>query len=46
MADPELHRIRDASITVVNASPEDNASSDVYEIQAHGISVLIRRRAQ
>ncbi|MEU7072971.1 hypothetical protein AB0B30_27950 [Streptomyces narbonensis] len=46
MTDPELHRIRDASITVVNASPEDNTPSDVYEIQVHGISVLIRRRAQ
>ncbi|WP_435057780.1 hypothetical protein [Streptomyces sp. bgisy060] len=45
-ADPELHRIRDASITVVYASPEDNTSSDVYEIQVHGVSVLIRRRAQ
>ncbi|MDX3210760.1 hypothetical protein [Streptomyces scabiei] len=46
MADPELHRIRDASITVVDASPEDNTPSDVYEIQVHGVSVLIRRRAQ
>ncbi|MET9836106.1 hypothetical protein ABZ078_44080 [Streptomyces sp. NPDC006385] len=46
MADPELHRIRDASITVVDASPEDNAPSDVYEIQVHGVSVLIRRSAQ
>ncbi|MEU2769294.1 MULTISPECIES: hypothetical protein [Streptomyces] len=43
MADPELHRIRDASITVVDASPEDNTPSDVYEIQVHGVSVLIRR---
>ncbi|MFD0437327.1 hypothetical protein [Streptomyces chartreusis] len=46
MADPELHGIRDASITVVDASPEDNTPSDVYEIQVHGVSVLIRRRAQ
>ncbi|MGD1220520.1 hypothetical protein AB9Q10_19065 [Streptomyces krungchingensis] len=46
MADPELHRIRDASITVVDASPEDNTPSDVYEIQVHGVSVLIRHRAQ
>ncbi|MDR3082983.1 MAG: hypothetical protein LBV60_19015 [Streptomyces sp.] len=46
MPDPDLHRIRDASITVVNASPENNAPSDVYEIQVHGISVLIRRHAQ
>ncbi|KOV62938.1 hypothetical protein ADL00_23555 [Streptomyces sp. AS58] len=46
MADPELHRIRDALITVVDASPEDNTPSDVYEIQVHGVSVLIRRRAQ
>ncbi|MEU5137751.1 hypothetical protein [Streptomyces californicus] len=30
--DPELHRIREASITVVDASPEDNTPSDVYEI--------------
>lgn len=43
MADPELHRIRDASITVVNASPQDNTPSDAYEIQVFGISVLIRR---
>ncbi|MFJ9967162.1 hypothetical protein [Streptomyces avermitilis] len=46
MADPELHRIRDASITVVDASPDDNTPSDVYEIQVFGVSVLIRRRAQ
>lgn len=46
MTDPGLHRIRDASITVVDASPEDNTPTDVYEIQAHGISVLIRRRTQ
>lgn len=46
MADPERHRIRDASITVVNASPEDNTPSDVYEIQVFGVSVLIRRRAR
>ncbi|ODA70277.1 hypothetical protein [Streptomyces sp. AVP053U2] len=46
MADPELHRIRDASITVVDASPQDNTPSDVYEIQVHGVSVLIRRRAE
>ncbi len=45
MADPELHRIRDASITVVDASPEDNTPGDVYEIQVHGVSVLIRRRS-
>lgn len=43
MAEPELHRIRDASITVVDASSEDNTPSDVYEIQVHGVSVLIRR---
>ncbi len=46
MADPELHRIRDASITVVDASPQDNTPSDAYEIQVFGISVLIRRRAR
>ncbi|WP_031064243.1 hypothetical protein [Streptomyces sp. NRRL F-5527] len=46
MTDPELHRIRDALITVVDASPEDNTPSDVYEIQVFGVSVLIRRRAQ
>ncbi|GGR80709.1 hypothetical protein GCM10010269_19810 [Streptomyces humidus] len=46
MADPQLHRVRDASITVVNAAPEDNTPSDVYEIQVFGVSVLIRRRAQ
>ncbi len=46
MPDPELHRVRDASITVVDASPEDNTPSDVYEIQVFGVSVLIRRRAQ
>ncbi|MFI6688066.1 hypothetical protein [Streptomyces sp. NPDC050485] len=46
MPDPELHRIRDALITVVDASPEDNTPSDVYEIQVFGVSVLIRRRAQ
>ncbi|MHC3393991.1 hypothetical protein ACLQ2E_31690 [Streptomyces lavendulocolor] len=46
MPDPELHRIRDASITVVDASSEDNTPSDVYEIQVHGISVVICRRAQ
>lgn len=46
MPDPELHRVRDASITVVGASPEDNIPSDVYEIQVFGVSVLIRRRAQ
>lgn len=45
-AEPELHRIRDASINLVDASPEDNTPSDVYEIQVHGVSVLIRRRAQ
>ncbi|MEU0215189.1 hypothetical protein ABZ281_08710 [Streptomyces sp. NPDC006265] len=43
MADPELHRIRAAFITVVDASPEDDAPSDAYEIQVHGVSVLIRR---
>ncbi|MEU0351443.1 hypothetical protein ABZ302_32140 [Streptomyces sp. NPDC006237] len=31
---------------MVDASPEDNAPSDVYEIQVHGVSVLIRRSAQ
>lgn len=36
LADPELHRIRDASITVVDASPEDNTPSDAYEIQVFG----------
>ncbi|MFD8882184.1 hypothetical protein ACFV0H_06620 [Streptomyces erythrochromogenes] len=46
MPDPELHRIRDASITVVDAFPEDNAPSDAYEIQVFGVSVLIRRRAR
>lgn len=46
MADPELHRVRDAPITVVDASPDDNTPSDVYEIQVFGVSVLIRRRAQ
>lgn len=49
MPDPELHRIRDASITVLDASPEspeDNTPGDVYEIQVHGISVLIRCCAQ
>lgn len=46
MPDPELHRVRDASITVVDASIEDNTPSDVYEIQVFGVSVLIRRRAQ
>ncbi|MFF6979343.1 hypothetical protein ACFZAV_16720 [Streptomyces sp. NPDC008343] len=46
VADPELHRIRDASITVVDAAPEDNTPSDVYEMQVHGVSVLIRRRTQ
>ncbi|WP_331731448.1 hypothetical protein [Streptomyces sp. NBC_00073] len=46
MPDPELHRIRDASITVVDASPEDNTPSDVYEIEVFGVSVLIRRRAR
>jgi hypothetical protein len=46
MADPQLHRVRDASITVVDASPEDNTPSDVYEIQVFGVSVLIRQRAQ
>ncbi|MGY4963570.1 hypothetical protein [Streptomyces sp. 900105245] len=46
IADPELHQIRNASITVVDASPEDNTPSDVYEIQVHGVSVLIRRRAR
>ncbi|WDN56255.1 hypothetical protein [Streptomyces clavuligerus] len=46
MTGPELHRVRDAQITVVNASPEDNTPSDVYEFQVHGVSVLIRRRAQ
>ncbi|MER6196003.1 hypothetical protein ABT234_01305 [Streptomyces sp. NPDC001586] len=44
MPDPELHRIRDASITVVDGSPEDNTPSDVYEIQVFGGSVLIRQR--
>ncbi|MFD8727762.1 hypothetical protein [Streptomyces sp. NPDC059611] len=43
---PELHRIREASITVVDASPEDNTPSDVYEIQVFDVSVLIRRRAR
>lgn len=46
MPDPELHRVREASITVVDASPNDNTPSDVYEMQVHGISVLIRRRTQ
>ncbi|MFF8535841.1 hypothetical protein ACF07B_28475 [Streptomyces sp. NPDC015532] len=46
MADPQLHRVRDASITVVNASPEDNTPSDVYEIQVFGVSMLIRQCAQ
>ncbi|MFE2271390.1 hypothetical protein ACFXB4_19350 [Streptomyces lavendulae] len=46
MPDPELHRIRDASITVVDASPEDHTPSDAYEIQVFGVSVLIRRRAR
>ncbi|MFD6974497.1 hypothetical protein, partial [Streptomyces sp. NPDC059949] len=46
MRDPEIHRIRDASITVVDASPQDNTPSDVYEIQVFGVSVLIRRRAR
>ncbi|WEH37829.1 hypothetical protein PZB75_30980 (plasmid) [Streptomyces sp. AM 4-1-1] len=43
MADPELHRIREALITVVTPSPEDDTPSDDYEIQVHGVSVLIRR---
>ncbi|MER5549623.1 hypothetical protein ABT072_46325 [Streptomyces sp. NPDC002589] len=46
MPDLELHRVRDATITVVDASPEDNTPSDIYEIQVFDISVLIRRRAQ
>ncbi|MFI5986897.1 hypothetical protein ACIBEA_39300 [Streptomyces sp. NPDC051555] len=46
MSDPELHRIRDASITVIDASPKDNTPSDVYEIEVFGVSVLIRRRAR
>lgn len=46
MSDPYLARIRDASITVVGARPEDNTPSDVYEISVFGISVLIRRRAR
>lgn len=46
MTEPELHRIREASITVVDASPEDTTPTDVYEIQVHGVSVLVRRRAQ
>ncbi|MER5985655.1 hypothetical protein [Streptomyces sp. NPDC001787] len=46
MPDPELHRIRDASITVVDTSPKDNIPSDAYEIQVFGVSILIRRRAQ
>lgn len=46
MSDPYLARVRDAAITVVDASPEDNTPSDVYEIAVFGISVLIRRRAQ
>ncbi|WP_055535896.1 hypothetical protein [Streptomyces graminilatus] len=46
VSDPYLLRVRDASITVVDACPEDNTPSDVYEIAVFGISVLIRRRAQ
>ncbi|MGW1159363.1 hypothetical protein ACWD48_14280 [Streptomyces sp. NPDC002519] len=46
MSDPYLLRVRDASITVVDASPEDDTPSDVYEIAVFGVSVLIRRRAQ
>ncbi|MFI1648259.1 hypothetical protein ACH4XT_15150 [Streptomyces avidinii] len=46
MPDPELHRIRDASITVVDATPKDHNSGDAYEIQVFGVSVLIRRRAR
>ncbi|MEU6351576.1 hypothetical protein ABZ896_19910 [Streptomyces sp. NPDC047072] len=46
MSDPYLARVRDAAITVVDASPEDNTPSDVYEIAVFGISVLIRRRDQ
>ncbi|WP_328373576.1 hypothetical protein OG800_50555 (plasmid) [Streptomyces sp. NBC_00445] len=44
MPNAELHRVRNARIAIVDASPEDNALSDIYEIQVFGVSVLIRRR--
>jgi hypothetical protein len=46
MPEPELHRVRDAAITVVDADPADGTPSDVYEVQVFGVSVLIRRRTQ
>ena len=46
MSDPSLLRVRGPLITVVNADPEDDTPSDVYEIAVFDINVLIRRRAQ
>ncbi len=37
-------RIRDARVTVVDADPDDGTPSDVYELRAFGVSVLVRLR--
>ncbi|WP_033819366.1 hypothetical protein [Kitasatospora sp. MBT63] len=37
-------KIRAARITVVDADPGDSTPSDAYEMQVHGVSVLVRLR--